>query len=189
MAGLLGQPDLAPPIRAYRTYFSKPETDPFCGNYAAVLDQYRVDPLNAAAAPTPASVTQHIYAASQQGDPTAFLLWHATPGLVADRDPSRISLLHTVSHYASRMGRPPCCWDGESFANRGDVTFGTAPLAHWYPAYLHLTAAVHVPSAAAIDTAIAGEAGLKMMGPYGAGDAGVESVRCRKTVYVPAPYV
>ena len=27
------------------------------------------------------------------------------------------------------------------------------------------------------------------MGPYGAGDAGVESVRCRKTVYVPAPYV
>ena len=28
-----------------------------------------------------------------------------------------------------------------------------------------------------------------MLGPYGAGDAGVESIRCRKTVYVPAPYV
>ena len=87
------------------------------------------------------------------------------------------------------MGRPPCCWDGESFANRGDVTFGTAPLAHWDPAYLHLAAVVHVPSAAAIDAAIAGDAGLKMLGPYGAGDAGVESVRCCKTVYVPAPYV
>ena len=48
---------------------------------------------------------------------------------------------------------------------------------------------MHVPSAAAIDAAIAGDAGLKMMGPYGAGEAGVESVRCRKTVYVPAPYV
>ena len=48
---------------------------------------------------------------------------------------------------------------------------------------------VHVPSAAAIDTAIAGDAGLNMLGPFGAGDAGVESVRCRKTVYVPAPYV
>ena len=69
------------------------------------------------------------------------------------------------------------------------MTFGTAPLAHWDPAYLHLAAAVHVPSAATIDAAIAGDAGLKMMGPYGAGDAGVESVRCRKTVYVPAPYV
>ena len=28
-----------------------------------------------------------------------------------------------------------------------------------------------------------------MLGPYGSGDAGVESVRCCKTVYVPAPYV
>ena len=108
MAGLLGQPDLAPPIRTYRAYFSRPETDPFGGNYAAVLDPYRVDPLNAAAAPTPASVAQQIYAASQHGDPTAFLLWHATPRLAADRDPGRISLLYTVSHYASRMRRPPC---------------------------------------------------------------------------------
>ena len=94
MAGLLGQPDLAPPICTYRAYFSNPETDPFGGDYATVLDLYQVDPLNSAAAPTPASVTQHIYAASQQGDPTAFLLWHATPGLVADREPGRISLLH-----------------------------------------------------------------------------------------------
>ena len=87
MAGLLGQPDLAPLIRTYREYFSKPETDPFGDDYAAVLDLYQVDPLNAAAAPTPASVTQQIYAASQQVEPTAFLLWHATPRLVADQDP------------------------------------------------------------------------------------------------------
>ena len=152
MAGLLDQPDLAPPIRMYRAYFSKPETDPFGGDYAAVLDPYRVDPLNAASALTQASVTQHIYAVSQQGDLTAFLLWHATPGLAAEWYPGRISPLHTVSHYASRMGRPPCCWDGESFANRGNMTFGTAPLTHWDPAYLHLAAAVHVPSAAAYRT-------------------------------------
>ena len=159
MAGLLGQPDLAPPIRTYRAYFSRPETDPYGGDYPAVVDPYRVDPLNATAVPTPASVTQQIYAASQQGDPTAFLLWHATSGLAAERNPGRISLLHTVSHYASRMGRSPCCWDGESFTNWGDVTFGTAPLAHWDPSKLHLAAAVHVPSAAAIDAAIAGDAG------------------------------
>ena len=60
MAGLLGQLDLAPPIRTYRAYFSKPEMDPFGGDYAAVLDLYRVDPLNAAVAPTPASVAQQI---------------------------------------------------------------------------------------------------------------------------------
>ena len=59
--------------------------------------------------------------------------------------------------------------------------------ANWDPGYLHLAAAVNVPTAAAIDTAIAGDADIKMLGPFGPGDAGVESVRCRKTVYVPAP--
>ena len=129
------------------------------------------------------------FSASQQGDPTAFLLWHATPGLAVHRDPGRISLLHSVSHYASQMGRPPCRWDNKTFANRGDVTFGTAPLAQWDPAYLHLATAVHVLSSAMIDAAIARDADLKMVGPYREGDAGVESVCCRKTVYVPAPYV
>ena len=63
MAGSLGQRDFAPPIRMYRAYFSRPKTDPFGGDYAAVLDPYQVDSLNSAAAPTPASVAQHIYAA------------------------------------------------------------------------------------------------------------------------------
>ena len=112
MASLLGQPDLVPPIRTYHAYFSRPETDPFGGDYAAVLDPYQVDPLNAAATPPPAIVAQQVYAAIQKGDPTAFLLWHTTPGLTADWDPGRISLLHTVSHSASRMGRPPCRWYG-----------------------------------------------------------------------------
>ena len=40
-----------------------------------------------------------------------------------------------------------------------------------------------------IDTAIAEDPNLKMLGTYAAGDAGVESICCRKTVYVPAPYV
>ena len=69
------------------------------------------------------------------------------------------------------------------------MTYGTAPLAQWDPAYLHLASAVHVSSAAMIDAAIAGDTNLKMLGPYAVGDAGVESICCRKTVYVPAPYV
>ena len=189
MAGLIGQPNLAPPIFTYRAYFSRLNTDTFSGNYTAVLDPYLVDPLNAAAAPTPASMAQQIYAASQEGDPTAFLLWHVTPGLTVDRDPGRVSLLHLVSYYESWMGRPPCRWDNETFANRGDVAYGTAPLAQWDPAYLHLAPAVLVPSAAAIDAAIAGDPDLNLLGPYRAGDAGVESIRCRNTVHVPAPYV
>ena len=37
MAGLGGQPDLAPTICTYRAYFSRPETDPFSGNYEAIF--------------------------------------------------------------------------------------------------------------------------------------------------------
>ena len=119
MAGLIGQPDFAPLIRTYRAYFYRPETDPFGGDYAAVLEPYQGDPLNAAAAPTPTSVAQQIYTASQQGDPTAFLLWHATPGIAVDLDPGRISLLHSVSHYSSRMGRTPCLWDDRNVCQSG----------------------------------------------------------------------
>ena len=66
MSGLISQPDLAPLIRTYCAYFPCPKTDPFSGNYTVVLDTYRVDPMNEAAAPPPASVAQQIYAASQQ---------------------------------------------------------------------------------------------------------------------------
>ena len=151
MAGLGSQPDLAPTICTHRAYFSLPETDPFSGGYEAVLDRYSIDPMNVVAAQTPASVSQKIYTASQQGDPTASLLWHKTPGISKDQDPGRISLLHSVSYYASRMGRLPCKWDNGTFANRRDVSYDTALLEMWDPTYLHLSLAVHVPSAAAID--------------------------------------
>ena len=39
--------------------------DPFGGDYADVLEPYGVDPLNATAALTPASVAHQIYAAIQ----------------------------------------------------------------------------------------------------------------------------
>ena len=138
MAGLGGHSDLAPTIYMYREYFSCPETDPFPGNYEAVLDPYWIDLMNAAAALTPASVSQQVYAASHKGDPTAFLLWHATPVITEDRDPGRVSLFHSVSHYASRRGRLPCQWDNGTFANRSDVSYGTTPWANCDNTYLHL---------------------------------------------------
>ena len=51
-----GQQDLAPTICTYCDYFYLPETDPFSGDYEVVLDPYWIDPMNAAAAQTPASV-------------------------------------------------------------------------------------------------------------------------------------
>ena len=59
----------------------------------------------------------------------------------------------------------------------------------WDPTYLHLALAVYVLSAAAIDTSLSCDSSITLLGPYGAGDAGVEIIRCHKTVYVPTPYV
>ena len=69
------------------------------------------------------------------------------------------------------------------------MSYGTALLAEWDHMYFHLALDVYVPSAAVINTSLSGDANLALLGPYEAGDAGVEIIRCRKTVYVPAPYV
>ena len=83
------------------------------------------------------------------------------------------------------MGRPSSNWDNRTFANRGYVSCVTVTLAVWEPTYLHLAPDVYMPSAAAIDTSLAGYPNVTLLGPYGAGDAGAEIIRCRKTVYVP----
>ena len=69
------------------------------------------------------------------------------------------------------------------------MSYGTAPLAVWDHTYLHLAPAVYVSSATAIDTSLSGKSNLTLLGPYVAGDGGVEIILCRNTVYVPAPYV
>ena len=69
------------------------------------------------------------------------------------------------------MGRPPCKWDNGTFANCGDISYGTAPLAVWDPTYLHLAPVVYVPSTAAIDTFLSGDANITLLGSYVTGEA------------------
>ena len=145
--------------------------------------------MNAAAAQTTANVYQKIYSASQKGEPTAFLPWHATPGIAKDCDPRHMSLLHSIRHYASRMGRPARKWDNRTFLNRGDVSYGTSPLEVWDPTPLHLFPSVYVPSSATIDISLTGDPNVNLLGPYGVGDARAEMICCCNTVYIPAPYI
>ena len=74
------------------------------------------------------------------------------------------------------MGQPSRNWDNGKFANRGDVSYVTAPLAVWDPTYLDLTPAIYVLSASAIDTSLAGDSNITLLEPYGALDAGVEII-------------
>ena len=87
------------------------------------------------------------------------------------------------------MVRPASKWDDRTFANQGDVSYSTSPLAVWEPTYLHLAPAIYVPSAVAIDTSLAGYPNVTLLVPYSAGDVGAEIIRCRNTMYVPVPYV
>ena len=164
-----GPPVLVPPISTYCAYFSFPETDPFSGNYQTVLEPYLIDPMNAGAAQTLESVSQQVYATCQQGYPTAFLLWHDTPGIAKDRDQGRVLLLHSVSYYVSQMGRPASCGDDKTFANRVDVSYVNATLALWDPTNLHLDPAIYMPSVAVIDTSLASNPTINLLGLYGGG--------------------
>ena len=123
MAGLGSQPDLAHTICKYRAYLSCPETDLFYGNYEVVLDPYCVDSMNAAAALTPASMSQQIFSASHQGDPTAFLLWHATPGIAEDRDPGHVSTLSVTTP----VGWEDCPASGTTGHLQTTATYPMAP--------------------------------------------------------------
>ena len=121
--------------------------------------------MNAGAGKTPEIVSQQVYSDIQQGDPTAFLLWHIMPGIAKDRDPGRVLLLHSISYYVSRMGMSVSRWEDNTFANQEYVSYGTAPFAVWGPTYLHLAPASNVPSATAIDTPLAGNPRINLLGP------------------------
>ena len=61
MANLTG---LVPLATTYQGYFSHAETDTFCGNCAAILEPYAIDPTaSVAATAAPANVARLIYAA------------------------------------------------------------------------------------------------------------------------------
>ena len=189
MSSLGGPSVLVPTISTYRDYLSSPETNPFSREYQAVLEPYIIDSMNATSMQTLASMYQNIYTSSQQESLTPFLLWHATPGISKYHDSGRVSLLHSISHNASRMVCPTSQWDDRTFANRGDVSYDTTPLVVWDPTYIHLAPAICMPSVAAIYTYITGDPNVNLIGPYGAGDTGAEIICCCKNVYFSTPNV
>ena len=90
MATPTGPPSLVPPTTSYRDYFTRAETNTLRGRYAVVLVPYAIYPAAAAA---PANFVRLIYAAAQEGVPTAFLKCHqGSRGRGAE-----VALLHLMS--------------------------------------------------------------------------------------------
>ena len=100
MAIPTGPPILVPPASNYQDFLSHADTYTFRSHYAAVLAPYTIGPAAAAAAPD--DVVRLIYAAEQEGVPTALLQWHQG----ARGKGAHIELLHLVSNYVPGWG----CW-------------------------------------------------------------------------------
>ena len=108
-------PGLVPLFKTYWEYFASEETNPFTDNFAAVMAPYALDPANAAAAHKPSKLARQVYSSTMSGDPTTFLLCHTTLGFDSGDDPGRLGLVHSISRYDARIGRPASPWDDKSF--------------------------------------------------------------------------
>ena len=65
-----------------------------------------LEPANAAAAHEPTALARKVYSSTMSDDPTAFLLCHPTLGFESGDDPGRLGLVHSISRYDARIGRP-----------------------------------------------------------------------------------
>ena len=169
MAIPTGPPILVPPASNYQDFLSHADTYTFRSHYAAVLAPYTIGPAAAAAAPD--DVVRLIYAAEQEGVPTALLQWHQG----ATGRGTQIALLYLVTSYVPRRGLSKSPWDDLSFASKGDIICGFIPCANWKTASFHqIGATVHVPTILEIDTGLYQDPDADLLGNFTVDDADVE---------------
>ena len=161
------------PATNYQDYLSRAKTDTSCIRYVTILAPYTLPPPPppSAAAADPANVEQLIYAATQEGVPTAFLQWHQG----ATGRGAQIALLYLVTSYVPRRGLSKSPWDDLYFASKGDIICGFIPCANWKTASFHqIGATVHVPTILEIDTGLYQDPDADLLGNFTVDDADVE---------------
>ena len=144
-----------------------------------------LDPANAAPAHEPATLARQVYSSTMSGDPTAFLLCHPTLGFDSGYDPVRLGLVHSISRYDARIGRPASPWDDEAFGTRGGVVMGSVSCVRWLPAYMRQTSTVVALTTGAMGNALTGNVDAPLFVTYVVGDADCEQLNTRYAVYVP----
>ena len=122
---------------------------------------YSIDLVDTANTVAPANFSWLIYAAAQEGLPTAFLKCDQ-----GERERGvQISLLHPVSNYVPRMGLTVSPWHHGSFTSKGVITCGNITGANCLPASLHnIRDTFYVPPDQAIDTTLAANPYTNLLG-------------------------
>ena len=177
---LAGLGTAQPSMYYYRDYFSDPATDVFQGSYSSVLELYGV-PLANQNVPAPAVVQERALSCHNQNVPSAFLL------MLND---GKLHIFLQLAKYPARMGLPATPWDDQMYAQKGELFHNQAQTVKWLPDYFYQVGGqLRVATAAAVDTALAGDPTAEHLGPFNANDADTEMIRYRRTCYVPPPYV
>ena len=64
------------------------------------LIPYQINPMNHTETTTPHYLGNHIYLATNEGNPTKFLIWIATSGINTADHPVYVTILYTMLQYA-----------------------------------------------------------------------------------------
>ena len=126
-----------------------------------------------------------------EGIPTAFILCHPTDGEVdEEEDAVRVSLLHIVIQFPTRLGNPPMQWDTRTFDSKGDVFFGRIVVLDWDERYTRqIRVAKYIPTAASIGVALAADLDILLFGLFDAVNSDFNAGRVLFAVYVPPLFV
>ena len=109
-----------------------------------------------------------IYAAAQEGVPTAFLQWHQG----ARGRGAQIVLLHLVSAYIPRIGILASPWDNNSFTLKWDIAYETTACANFPLESLHhIKSTVHVLMDLAIDSTQEANPDTDLLEPFSPSDS------------------
>ena len=69
------------------------------------------------------------------------------------------------------------------------MTHGSIDIAGWQALYFHQGSITYVPTEATLNTTLATDYSVTLIGPYTNVDANVKSVKVRNTVYVTPPFI
>ena len=87
------------------------------------------------------------------------------------------------------MGLLESLWDDGSFASKEDIACGTITCANWPPASLyHIGATVHVSTDLTIDSALAADLDINLLGPFYSTDADVTPPLCLQDNLLPCNF-
>ena len=162
----------------YRDFFADAANDVFDGDYESILEPYAV-PL--ADAMDPAAVRNLAFNCRPQNIPTAFLLQH--------NDDNKLHIYIQLDRFHPRAGLPATPWDNESFIGKGELHHNLHIMVTFRNDYFNQTPTIYAPSTAMINTALPGNADAEFCGPFVAADAGIDTIRVRRTCFVPPMYV